>query len=180
MLVFLLFLAIAGPMVAINRQMLYQAARTAQLEAQRARAAAEDNAEALRRQNYFANMDRARDSWERETVDDMVPLLKQYVPQPGTEDLRGFEWYYLWRLARPAISARTLEHGISGDIVSDVVFSRDGNVLTTLSGRSIKRWDTRSGKLLYQLSFEAQDTTRTALRCRLTDAWPHLVMRTAR
>ncbi|MCI0458809.1 MAG: serine/threonine-protein kinase, partial [Gemmataceae bacterium] len=76
------------------------------------------------RQNlYVANVRLAQQAWERNQVDHMVQLLEEAKRrQPGDEDLRGFEWHYLWRLAHPEM--QTLKGHT--DLVWSVAFSPDG------------------------------------------------------
>src|SRR5262249_8012770 len=56
----------------------------------------------------------------------------------GQEDLRGFEWRYLWRLCRDG-SRQTLP----GDArpVAGVAFSRDGQTLAASGGNGVRIWD---------------------------------------
>jgi tRNA A-37 threonylcarbamoyl transferase component Bud32 len=73
---------------------------TARREA-RARAEAEHHRQEARRNLYVANVCLARRAWEEGRVDIMLPLLEEAARRrPEDADLRGFEWYYLRRLAR--------------------------------------------------------------------------------
>ena len=82
-----LFLGVAGPLVAMN-----QASR----------------AERYRWQNYVSDMSVANQAWESANVGRVLDLLKRHVSPPQQKDLRGFEWYYLWRLCRQGEKTRTL------------------------------------------------------------------------
>lgn len=77
----------------------------------------------------------------------ILELLKEHAPQPGQpaqEDLRGFEWYYLWQLCHGEM--RTLQHD---GAVTRAAFSPDGKWLATLAGRrTITLWETATGKPL--------------------------------
>src|SRR5262249_47458336 len=66
-------------------------------------------------------------------------------PKPGESDLRGFEWYYLYRLCHQEIF--TLK-GHTG-IVNSVAYSPDGKRLASAShDRTVKVWDAQTGKEL--------------------------------
>jgi WD40 repeat protein len=47
---------------------------------------------------YVADMARARQAWETGDLERLEMLLDRHVPRGSDHDLRGFEWYYLWRL----------------------------------------------------------------------------------
>src|SRR2546427_3907116 len=77
----------------------------------------------------------------------MTDLLNAHVPQHGEEDLRGFEWYYLWRLCHRDLF--TLQHA---DLVNTVAFSPDGKRLASGSADGIvKLWDAATGQELLTL-----------------------------
>src|SRR5262249_27465878 len=54
--------------------------------------------EQLRRTTYAAHMSLAQHAWEAGAIGRVVELLEQHRPEAGETDLRGFEWYYLYRL----------------------------------------------------------------------------------
>lgn len=66
--------------------------------AERARKTAEDEAVKRRRLLYISDMGMARQAWETGNLDRLESLLRRHVPRTDEEDLRGFEWFYLWRL----------------------------------------------------------------------------------
>src|SRR5262249_2768797 len=48
------------------------------------------------------NVRLAHQAWEAAQVEHMHHLLEEAARRrPGDEDLRGFEWHYLWRLGHP-------------------------------------------------------------------------------
>ncbi|MEP7339395.1 MAG: protein kinase [Acidobacteriota bacterium] len=51
------------------------------------------------RQIYSFDMNRAMQAWQDNDLSGMNATLEKYLPKPGGEDWRGFEWRYLWRLA---------------------------------------------------------------------------------
>ena len=76
----------------------------------------------------------------------MLELLNGLRPEPGQEDLRGFEWYYLWRLCHNELL--TLQEFSSP--VRRAVFSPDGKTLATGHGAEVKLFSV-SGELLATL-----------------------------
>src|SRR5262249_567835 len=75
-----------------------------------------------RRLGYASDMNLAQHAFESGNVGLGRGLLESYLgPSPsGQEDLRGFEWYYLWRLYNSQLAAF--------DRTQDIAFSRDGSV----------------------------------------------------
>ena len=102
-----------------------------------------DQAAALRRRVYVADMAGANEAWQVGDVDTALAILRGQVPNVGQEDLRGFEWHYLFRLAThiPRVVA-TLE-GHVGDVYS-VCYSSDGLLIATAGKDGTARvWDVK-------------------------------------
>ena len=55
--------------------------------------------EPIRRKLYFSQMNNTEQAWESANVGRMRALLEPYRHDAKRDDLRGFEWYYWWRLA---------------------------------------------------------------------------------
>ena len=70
--------------------------------AQKAAAESKRSKERVRQVSYAADVQLAQNHWEANRPLQMLDLLQQHIPAPGDEDLRGFEWHYLWRLANSA------------------------------------------------------------------------------
>ena len=98
----------------------------------------------LRHHLYAAEMNLAQQAWEVGHRSHVLDVLERYLPIPGEDDLRRFEWYYLWQLARPGhrltLSANTRP-------LAAVAFSPDGLVLAAADvDGSTTLWETSGGR----------------------------------
>jgi len=140
--------------------------------------------EASRRHVYAAHMSEALDAWQHEDLPRIMELLDAHRPQPGQEDLRGFEWYYLWRLchrdrftvpahqgtvAAVAVSAdsRTIATGAADGIVT-LMDAATGQQLGVLPGGPAPFAGTRtlpwvSLREVFSLGFAADGSTLTGI-----------------
>ncbi|HMY75563.1 MAG TPA: AAA-like domain-containing protein, partial [Blastocatellia bacterium] len=94
-----------------------------------------------RRVLYAAQMNLAQQNWEFFSVERVLNLLNEQIPKPGQEDLRNFEWHYLWQLCH---NERVTLHSESN--VFQAVFSPDGRFVAGASGNVAKLWDTATGQ----------------------------------
>jgi WD40 repeat protein len=62
-----------------------------------ARHKAADTAEHSRKLLYAADVRLAGQAWQRSDVVRMRELLARHIPTAGQDDLRGFEWHFLWK-----------------------------------------------------------------------------------
>ncbi|MBI4661537.1 MAG: hypothetical protein HY735_22165 [Verrucomicrobia bacterium] len=98
---------------------------------------------------YAARMNLAWSKWESGSLTEARDLLESLRPQPGEEDLRGFEWRYL----RPRCRSEEI-FSLAGHqaYVQSVAISPDGTTLASGSGdQTIKLWDVATRRELATL-----------------------------
>ncbi len=87
-------------------------------------------------------MSLALHAWEAGTLGHARTALERHLPHAGQEDLRGFEWRYLWGLCQDG-SRHTLRGHTAG--VSAIALAPDGQILTTRGDdSSVRLWDMAS------------------------------------
>jgi WD40 repeat protein len=112
-------------------------------EVERQKAEVERQRDLVRHTSYAAHTNLAASAWREGEIKRMLFLLEEQRPErTGGEDLRGFEWHYLWR---PCHSDLLTLKGHTGPVVS-VCFSPDGQRLASAGGREVKVWDAHTGQ----------------------------------
>ena len=96
---------------------------------------------------YLADMALAQDHWERGRLDQLETLLRKYIPNEGEEDIRDFEWYYLWRQWKCNNTADGLPLPHDGDWKWQDS-SADGSRLAVVGGRKVVVFDMNTRKQL--------------------------------
>ena len=103
-------------------------------------------------------MNLAHNAWEAASIGRRQELVEQHRPKARETDLRGFEWYYLFRLCH----AELLTFKGHTDRVWSVAYSPDGKRLASGGGRlrlagqppgpgEVKVWDVQTGQELLTL-----------------------------
>ena len=109
---FVAAIAILGPIAALNQTRLYR-------ETQQAR-------QAERQTLYFSDMNLALRDWDEANLERCGELLLRHRPAPGSQDYRGFEWYYLWKQWQ---TTRQVENVVQQDGLETMALSPDGKLL---------------------------------------------------
>ena len=118
-------------------------AEAALAEEARQRGIATEQEMLARRRFYAAQMNLANHAWEAGQIPRTLDLLETQRPHSGQEDLRGFEWFYLWRLCNGQLIRTIRAHTAQ---VESVAFSPDGATLASAADDgTICLWDTTTG-----------------------------------
>jgi eukaryotic-like serine/threonine-protein kinase len=145
-----------------QRQRLEAQKKQAEAEAERQRAETEqqradaqarkatESQQQARRLLYASDMNLAQQSLNQNNLGKARRLLDRHRPQPGEEDLRGWEWRYLWQLTRSSALVTLTNRPLRG---SDLSFSPDGSRLAVgwEDGR-VDLWDVPGRRLLRSLT----------------------------
>jgi WD40 repeat protein len=101
------------------------------LQARRESALAEASARRSEQRRYVSDIQLAQRAWEEGDPERLGQLLEGLRPQEtGGQDLRGFEWHYLWRMAHADLFAFTAPAGSLG---FNFCFGPDGTPLAGFS-----------------------------------------------
>lgn len=97
---------------------------------------------------YSADMMLAQQAWDRSAPEEARALLSRWIPKGDEEDIRGYEWYSLWR--RMADTSIVVARQDSK--VWSLAASRDGSLVATGDDRGVIRlWDRERCALLKEL-----------------------------
>jgi WD40 repeat protein len=129
---------VSGAVLAAIGSLAFTALKHAR-RADREQRIAQEGQRMLRRHLYAAQMNLAQQAWDAGNVGRTVELVEAQRPGPGKENLRGFEWRYLWRLCRGDDLFTLRGHTAS---VNAVAFSPDHPILAMgNSDQTVSLWD---------------------------------------
>ncbi len=141
--------AVVSAWQAVRATRAERAQRLLRQQADLLRTKAEDQADQIGRQLYASDMNVAFQAWEKGDPARVEQLLEEHRPKTGQEDLRGFEWFHLWRLCHSDL----LTFDEQGATMRCVTFSADGRLLAAAGDDSTARiWDANTGKALRVLT----------------------------
>src|SRR5262245_15414551 len=127
-----------------EKEIALATAKTNELEAHKQGALANEQALLARRRFYAAQDNLAQQALEAGQPARALELLESLRPRLDQEDLRGFDWYYLWGLCHSNLH-RTLS-GPKGKGVYALAITPDGTTLVSGShDASIRVWDVATG-----------------------------------
>jgi serine/threonine protein kinase/WD40 repeat protein len=120
------------------------------MQAQSAQKTAETERQYSRQLLYAADMNLAQQALNQNNLGEARRLLDRHRPQPGEEDLRGWEWRYLWQLTRSSALVTLTNRPVPGNSVD---FSPDGTWLAVAwrNGR-VDLWDVQSRQCVRTLT----------------------------
>jgi WD40 repeat protein/serine/threonine protein kinase len=131
-----------------------------QAQKERALQTARDNERRARYRLYAAQMNLAQQAWDQGNPSRALELLEGQRPKFDQEDLRGFEWYYFWRLCQGNRRLRLRGHDSA---VFAVAFAPDGKTLASGDwDGNVKLWDVATGQERASLSGHHRWVTRLA------------------
>ncbi len=152
-----LFVLAAAVGLAISTALVWQALQAEEKQ----RALADARELDSRRHLYAAHMNLALAEWQSGNVARVLDLLERQRPQPGHEDLRGFEWQYLWRQTRRARLPAVAGHERP---VLALAIAADGQLCASADeGGLIRLWDLATRQLRTELPTLGQPVRGLAL-----------------
>jgi WD40 repeat protein/Tfp pilus assembly protein PilF len=123
------------------RQQSDQARSREEIARRRATRLADENWQ----QVYAARINLVQQYYEQGDVANAIALLESLRPEGDRPDLRGFEWYYLWRLCH----GEHLTFRADDGPVLSVAYSPDSRYLATGTQKGcVKLWDTKTAEVL--------------------------------
>lgn len=97
-----------------------------------------ERAEAYRALLYRSEISTALEAWRTGDAQKAQELLERHLPSAGQRDLRGFEWYYLWRTVGNSGAERIFHHD---QPVAQLAFLDDHHVAARMLRGEIRLLD---------------------------------------
>ncbi len=127
---------------------------------------AREEARENRRLAYPARLQKAQEAFAAGDYEQMEAALDEFAPKPGRteEDLRGFEWRYLWRLIHRDLAtfrhdnqvayAEFFDQGRKLFTISDDESTRDNDGVAVRKDCVARSWDVETGRELRSFSLD--------------------------
>jgi WD40 repeat protein len=125
--------------------------------AENERRRADESSEELRRNLYAADMNAVSEAWEKGDIGLMRKLLENHRPKPGQPDLRGFEWFYFWKLSESEQKELFSFDTSQTAVIRPEDISRDGSLLVIARTNELEVFNWMTRKTVAQWSLPAQD-----------------------
>ncbi|PYJ93096.1 MAG: hypothetical protein DME23_26610 [Verrucomicrobia bacterium] len=131
------------------KQALLESEQQARQAAIRAQTEAEVERDRARRNLYAADINLAHQAWLQSNLGKARRLLARTRPEAGQEDLRGWEWRYLWGLTR-GDDAAEIAH-FNGGVFHLAFVDNDRSVAVGLTGLGAEERGRRTGARLAEV-----------------------------
>ncbi len=120
----------------------------------------------VRRSLYTADMKLAQQAWGEGNLQHAQALLRAHLPAAGAEDLRGFEWRYLWRLCRDESRLMLTNVNFANAKFTGrrhgLVLAGDGRTVIAASGSTLRWLNMQDGRETGTLNAETNPIWRVA------------------
>ena len=104
----------------------------------------------VRRNLYTADMKLTQVAWQEGNLQHAQTLLREHLPKAAREDLRGFEWRYLWKLCQDESRLTFTNVNFARDINAGngpgLALTADGRTLVAASSNSLRWFDIENGR----------------------------------
>ena len=153
-------------LLAANTQLQEANAKLTEAERQTRDAldAKKQESEGKRIQLYGRDIQHAAEECRKGRFAEAAAELEKHRPQDGQTDLRGFEWYHLWRISHPDMVAQPL-----GSTITSLAMSPDGALVATGEANgTVALWKTATRQ---NIGILPHDTDGMILRWQIRPGW---------
>ncbi|MCI0542102.1 MAG: protein kinase [Verrucomicrobiales bacterium] len=120
----------------------------------------------VRRNLYTADMRVAQLAWAEGNLQQAQTLLREHLPKASREDLRGFEWRYLWNLcqdeSRFTFTNVNFANAETTGRRHGLVLAADGRTVIAASGSTLRWIDVQDGREVQTMNAGTDPVWRVA------------------